>query len=72
MNIKYQELSVIGKVWSIAELLYVGLRDNNKKYVEVAFSKLQSLNAEDIQSKAIFQHSITNLMDHANTYKHLI
>ena len=72
MNIKYNELSIIGKVWSIAELLFVGLRDNNKKYVDVAFSKLESLKTENIESKAVLENGIETLIENATTDKQLM
>ena len=69
MNIKYKDLSIIGKVWSIAELFYAGIRDNNKKYIEVAFSKLESLKLEDIKSNAMVEDGIANLIINAKAQK---
>ena len=72
MNIKYKDLSIIGKVWALAELLFAGLRDNNKKYIEVAFSKLESLKTEDIKSSAVLPNGIENLIENAKTDKQIM
>jgi len=72
VNIKYKELSIIGKIWSLAELFAVGIRDNNKKYVDVAISKLKSLIYDDIVSNAASIDDIKNLSHNAKIQKQYI
>lgn len=68
MNIKYKDLSIIGKVWSLAELFYTGIRNNNKKYIDVAFAKLQTLK-EEVKSSAMAENSIENILINAKAFK---
>lgn len=74
MNIKYKDLSVIGKVWSLAEMLYAGIRHENKKWIKVALEKLESLqqNEEVQNSTALNEKSLNCLIYNAKTQKELL
>ena len=45
MNTKYNQLSIIGKVWTIGELFNTGIYDNNTAYIKSSFKKLGELNS---------------------------
>lgn len=65
MNIKYNKLSVIGKVWSLAELYNAGIRDDKKPYVDAAIRKLEELESDsNSTSFAIGEKSISNILRH--------
>ena len=68
MNIKYKDLTIIGKIWSIADLFYSGLIIGNKKWVEIAYEKLETLNIdEQVQnSKAVLEHTIQQTITNAH------
>ena len=44
MNIKYDKLSIIGKIWTIGELLNMGIYENKQAYMKAVFRKLSELN----------------------------
>ena len=74
MNIKYKDLSVIGKVWTIAEVLFAGIREEKEKWVISAFDKLEGLRQDEtIQlSNALNNITIEKLIENARTDKQLI
>lgn len=74
MNIKYKDLSVIGKVWTIAEILSAGIREENEKWVVSAFDKLEGLRHDETiqQSNALNNKTIELLIENARTDKQLI
>lgn len=54
MNIKYEKLSIIGKIWSIRELLDKGLLEKDGKQVFSAIKKIDTLiNDESIKDSGI-------------------
>ena len=72
MNIKYKELSIIGKIWSVAELLQAGIRDKKDAYIISAFKKITILqnNQEILISNAIDNDTMNNIMEHATDVLH--
>ena len=70
MNIKYKDLSVIGKIWSLAELLCVGIRDKKSAYTISMFKKLTELRDEEEPSMAVKQNSFENIMENATNILH--
>lgn len=74
MNIKYKDLSVIGKIWTIAEMFHAGLRDNKNAYIVATFRKLEELlyDQEAQTSKAVLSGSIENIIASAEIQKELI
>lgn len=66
MNLKYKQLSVIGKAWTIAELYNAGIRYNKKSYIKATMRKLEDLESENINttSYAIKENTISNIMQH--------
>ena len=70
MNVKYEDLSLVGKVWSLAEVFYAGLCDNKPAYVKSTFRKLEELKLECLSSSNVANESnIENLIDNANIQK---
>ena len=43
MNLKYKDLSIVGKIWSIAEVLNAGIAHNNKKWIVSAVDKFEQI-----------------------------
>lgn len=74
MNIKYKDLSVIGKVWTIAEILFAGIREEKEKWVVSAFDKLEGLRQDETiqQSNALNNITIEQLIENARTDKQLL
>lgn len=74
MNIKYKDLSVIGKVWTIAEVLFAGIREEKEKWVISAFDKLEGLRQDETiqQSNALNNITIEQLIENARTDKQLL
>jgi len=68
MNVKYKDLSIIGKVWTIADLFYTGIAIGNKKWVEIAFEKLETIKSdEELQSSnAALSGSIEQMIANAH------
>lgn len=63
MNRKYNEMSVVGKIWAIAELYHVGIRACKKSYVNATIRKLEELECKtDSTSFAIGDNSIANIL----------
>lgn len=71
MNIKYDELSVIGKVWTIAEMFCAGVKDNKKSYVLATIRRLNELNADENAktSKAVFENTMLQIIENTERYK---
>ena len=72
MNIKYKELSIIGKVWSIAELLKAGIRDKKDAYIISTFKKIKELQNDVSLSltNAVKTTTMDNIMAHATEILH--
>lgn len=72
MNIKYENLSVIGKVWQIAELLHDGIRDSKDAYIMAAFKKITQLKNDENLSKstAVKETTMINIMEHGTNILH--
>ena len=64
MKAKYKELSLIGKVWALAELYNTGVGCDKKSYVEAAIRKLEALDADEkyLSSLATQEKSISNIL----------
>lgn len=67
MNIKYDELSIIGKIWSVAELFYAGIRDKKESYIRATFRKLEELSFDEevYNSNATKNNSFECIIDSA-------
>lgn len=65
MNIKFNELSVIGKTWAVAEMFYYGLRDNNQINIDATYTKLKEManNEEIMKSVAVKKHSFRCMIE---------
>ena len=72
MNIKYKDLSIIGKGWSLAELLKAGIRDKKDAYLVSTFKKIRELqdNKELKNSHAVKETTFDNIMIHATNILH--
>ncbi len=64
MNIKYKDLSVIGKIWTLTEMLYSGIKDVKQSYLLAVKRKLEELNdSEEIKtSNTLNEHTIDNII----------
>lgn len=70
MNVEYKELSVVGKVWSLAELINAGIRDKKKSYILAAVRKVEALNdSEEIDASMAVDETIDNIVEHINSLK---
>ena len=74
MNIEYKELSLVGKVWSLAELFNAGLRDGNKSYILAALKKLEEIKNDEVlmSSKAVGENTVDNIIENAKAMKAVI
>ncbi|MBO5954888.1 MAG: hypothetical protein J6Q13_02850 [Clostridia bacterium] len=74
MNIKYKYLSVIGKVWTIAEILFAGIREEKEKWIVSALDKLEGLREDETiqNSKALNEKTIDQLIENARTQKQIM
>ena len=64
MNLKYKDLSIIGKVWTIAEVLNAGITHNNKKWIVSAVDKFEQIyNDEEIyNSRILNEDALTKIL----------
>lgn len=70
MNVKYKELSVIGKVWTLAQTLSAGITENKKAYILAAVRKLNELNNSiEIDASMAVNETIDSIVDHATALK---
>ena len=67
MNIKFNDLSIVGKIWSIAEMFYIGIRDVKESYIRATFRKLEDLSFDEeiYNSNAVKEHSFECIIDSA-------
>ena len=65
MELKYKKLSLIGKIWVIAELYNAGIRDDKQSYVSAAIRKLEQLQSEEatLNSCAIKENTLLNILN---------
>lgn len=63
MNIKYNELSVVGKTWAVAEMFYYGVRDVNAINIEATYKKIDEMENNDKNSKTVKETSFANMRD---------
>ena len=68
MNIKFNELSVIGKTWAIAEMFYYGLRDENPINISATYKKINEMasDATILNSSAVKETTFDNMNDSVN------
>lgn len=70
MNIKYEKLSVVGKVWTLAQTLGAGITDNKNTYVLSAIRKLDELNKSlEVDASMTVNETIDNIVEHAIALK---
>lgn len=74
MNIKYKQLSVIGKIWTIADMFYAGIRDDKNAYVLATLRRLEELDNDEeiINSNAVQENTISKLIDCVETKQDLV
>lgn len=63
MKTKYNQYSVVGKVWTICEMFYMGVRDVKPAYILATNRKLEELQTEVKNSNAVKDHSFECLLD---------
>ena len=68
MNIKYEKLSIVGKIWSIRELLDKGLFENDGKQVFVAIKKINDLMSDETQKT----YEIEKLKEDLESIEHFV
>ena len=68
MNIKFNELSVIGKTWAIAEMFYYGLRDETPINISATYKKINEMasDATILNSSAVKETTFDNMNDSVN------
>lgn len=71
MNLKYENLSLVGKIWSIAEILNAGKMHGNKKWIVSALDKFSTLyaNEEVYRSNALQENTMSNLYEMVVEFK---
>lgn len=63
MKTKYNQYSVVGKVWTICEMFYMGVRDVKPAYILATNRKLEELQSEAENSNAVKEHSFECIID---------
>ena len=71
-NLKFKDMSIIGKVWNIAELLQAGIRDNKESYIIASLKKITELQNLDLYktSSVIERDSMDYIMINATNVLH--
>lgn len=70
MNIKYEKLSVVGKVWTLAQTLGAGTLTDKKGYVLSAVKNLEELSASyEVDASMTVNETICTILDHAQAIK---
>ncbi len=67
MNIKYKQLSVIGKVWTLAETFSAGIIDNKNAYVNSTLKHIEELMSDENAkiSSAVYENSFESIFENA-------
>ncbi len=70
MKLKYKEMSIVGKVWTLAELYNAGVGDEKKSYVRATITRLYEMlfDEETLSSHATKESSISNILNHITGY----
>ena len=65
MNLKYKQLSVIGKVWVLAEMFNAGIRDDKNSYILATIKHIEDLikDEETRSSNAVCENSFEIMLD---------
>ena len=74
MNIKFNKLTLIGKIWTIREMIDKGIYEHNKDYIKAGVKKLEEIiaNEEYLNTNSTLcegTQDIENIVEHARLLK---
>ena len=66
MNIKYKQLSVVGKIWRLAEMYATGIRLGDDAYLKATKRYLQYIQSYEKKSNAKYDDTISNMINYVS------